>query len=164
MALPYADTDDFAKCFDIRALNELCSDTDADGSYSGNSLLTEMLTQASYDIQTYALRGSVYTAEELDTIATAGDRSLVRLTCVLACEMLLIRRMGTIPDAIRREVDKAYGTLADLRDGKRVFGQLADTKAAAVNPMVSFVSVSQRPNLRMTADSSFFPPRITEAT
>lgn len=164
MAVPYATTADFANCFDVRALNELCSDSDADGSYSGNSLLEEILTQASYDVQSYVLRGSVYTAEELDQIQTSGDRLLVRLTCVLAAEMLLVRRMGTVPDGIRRELDRAYGTLADLRDGKRVFGDLSASKAGAVNPTVSFVSASQRPGLKMAADAEFFPYRITEAT
>lgn len=162
MSIPYATTTDFALYVDVNALGELGTDTSSDNATS--SIVSAALEAASYDVQSYVLRGGVYTSDDLDTLQSDGDKTLKRTVCVLAAEILVARRLGDLPPSLKSMVEKANLTLIDMRDGKRVFGDLATEHSDAMNPTVSFVSSAQRPKMRMTADSDFFAPRITEAS
>ena len=148
---------------DERGLAELGSDTDDDGTVnSGNSILVTALEQASDDVRSYTLRGGIYTDADLDALQTAGDGTLKGLVCDLAAEICVARRFGQLPEAVKRRADMARTTLADLRSGARVFGDFAESRVGASNPSISIISQTRRPNFRMTTDSEFFPPRLTE--
>ena len=160
MSIPYASTSDFALFFDVNALGELGSDTGGDSPTS--SIVSNALSAASYDVQSFVLTGGTYTSAELDDLQTGGDLTLKRLVCVKAAEILVGRRLGAVPDFLKTQVEQANLTLMDLRNGRKVFGSLADAHADSMNPSASFVSVQARAGLRMASDSEFFPRRITD--
>jgi hypothetical protein len=163
MPVPYADTNDFKLAFDERALKELGSDTDADGTVnSGNAIIQTALVRASDEVRTFTLRGGVYTAAQLDQIQSSGDWALKGLVCDIAFGILIARRGGAIPDSVAARLEKADRTLRDLRDGKLVFGSMAPTKLEASLPSVSVIPAQVRGNLGMASDQPFFPRRRTE--
>jgi hypothetical protein len=167
MPIPYASVTDLAKYADSRMLARLGSDTDADGTVSdANAILAGALERASYEVRTYALRGGQYSSADLDSLQSAGDKTLVGLVCDIAVAILLARRMREVPEAMRMQLARANDTLAALRDGKVIFTgstDIAGTKADAAQATIGIVSASQRGSMRMASDQPFFPPRRTVA-
>lgn len=158
MPIPYATVAQFILSVDERLLAELGIDEEADGVVDEtNTIIVTALTRASHEVQTYALRGGVYTESDLDALQASTNWSLVGTVCDLALGILLARRGGPFGDAVKDRMDKANALLLDLRDGGRVF-PVADNIAAS-KPMLSVISQVQRGNLGMVADSEFFPRR-----
>jgi hypothetical protein len=160
MSIPYATVTEFSKVVDVRALAELGGDSDADSTVdANNAILTGALTRASHEVRSYALRGAQYSSADLDTLQAADDWSLKGLVCDIALGILIARRVGGIPDSVKDRLAKANQSLLDLRDGKIVFGGLANVRADAGVPGVSVVSIPERERLGMATDQPFYPSR-----
>jgi hypothetical protein len=163
MPIPYATVAQFAKTIDERLLAELGIDAEADGVVDGtNAIIVAALTRASHEVQSFALRGGVYTESDLDQMQSSENWVLIGTVCDLAYGILVARRGGPFGDSVKDRVDKANAMLVDLRDGRRVFpiGSSID----ASRPSLSIISQQQRGALGLVADSDFFPRRrYTEA-
>jgi hypothetical protein len=158
MPVPYATVNQFKEAVDERLLAELGIDAEADGVVDGsNTIIVAALTRASHEIQSFALRGGVYTEPDLDLLQSQTNWVLIGVTCDLALGILMARRGGPFGEAIRDRIDKANGMLSDLRDGMRLF-PIGDNIAAS-KPALSIITQVQRGNLGMVADSEFFPRR-----
>lgn len=162
MPVPYATIAQFKDAVDERLLEELGIDAEADGVVDGsNTIIVASLTRASHEIQSFALRGGMYTEADLDLLQSNTNWLLIGMTCDIAIGILMARRGGQFADAIRDRLDKANSMLAGLARGERVF-PLSDTISAS-RPKVSIMSQQQRGALGMVADSEFFPRRKTGA-
>lgn len=158
MPIPYATVAQLVSTIDARLLAELGIDAEADGVVDGsNAILVAALTRASHEVQSFTLRGGVYTEADLDAMQAATNWTLIGTVCDLAFGILLARRGGPFGDAVNDRIKKANSMLVDLRDGRRVF-PISSTIEASL-PSVSVISQSQRGNLGMVADSEFFPRR-----
>ena len=156
----YITVAELVEAHDLRTLQNLSSDTAADGTADeSNTILLNAIERASADVQSYALRGGRYSASELDNLQTADDWSLKGLVVDLAVGYAF-RRRGIIPPDSQEQYEKALATLEDLRDGKQVFN---DTGAiAAGKPSAVVITSTERSKLDLVADSPFFPPRRTK--
>jgi phage gp36-like protein len=162
MPVPYATIAQFKDAVDERLLEELGIDAEADGVVdANNTIVMASLARASHEIESFTLRGGMYTTEDLDLLQSQANWLLIGITCDLAIGILMARRGGQFSDAIRDRLDKANSMLAGLARGERVF-PLADTISAS-RPKVSIMSQQQRGALGMVADSEFFPRRRTGA-
>lgn len=158
MPVPYATVAQFKEAVDERLLAELGIDAETDGVVDGsNVIIMSALTRASHEIQSFALRGGIYTESDLDNLQTSTNWMLIGVTCDLALGILLARRGGPFGDAIKDRVDKANSLLVDLRDGRRVFPNGSNIDAS--KPSLSIITQQQRGMLGMVADSEFFPRR-----
>lgn len=158
MPVPYATVAQLVSTIDERLLAELGIDAEADGTVDqNNAILVAALTRASHEVQSFTLRGGVYTEADLDSMQASVNWALIGTVCDLAYGILVARRGGPFGDSVKDRVDKANSMLMDLRDGRRVFpiGSTVD----ASKPSLSVISQSQRGNLGMVADSEFFPRR-----
>jgi hypothetical protein len=158
MPVPYATVVQFKDAVDERLLAELGIDAEADGVVdSNNTIIMAALTRASHEIQSFTLRGGVYTEADLDSLQAATNWLLIGLTCDIAIGILMARRGGPFAESIRDRMDKANSILVGLRQGDRVFP--ISTTLEASRPKLSILSQQQRGNIGMVADSEFFPPR-----
>lgn len=158
MPVPYATTVQFKDAVDERLLEELGIDAEADGVVDpSNTIIMAALTRASHEIQSFALRGGVYTETDLDNLQAATNWLLIGLTCDIAIGILMARRGGGFAEAIRDRMDKANSILVGLRQGDRVFP--IESTLEASRPKLSIMSQQQRGALNMVADSEFFPSR-----
>ncbi len=158
MPVPYATVAQFKDAVDERLLAELGIDAEADGVVdASNTIIMASLTRASHEIQSFALRGGLYTEADLDLLQSQTNWLLIGLTCDIAIGILMARRGGQFSDAIRDRMDKANSILVGLRDGARIF-PLSDNIEAS-KPKLSIMSAQQRGYLHMVADSEFFPRR-----
>lgn len=158
MPVPYATVQQFVLSVDERLLAELGIDAEADGVVdSNNMIIMAALTRASHEVQTFALRGGVYTTDDLDGLQSDQNWMLIGVVCDLALGILLARRGGPFGEAVRDRMDKANALLLDLRDGSRVFP--IQTNIDASKPALSVITQVQRGNLGMVADTEFFPRR-----
>lgn len=155
----YISVAELVEAHDVRALQNLGSDTAADGTAnSSNTILLNAIERASADVESYAARGGVYSLTDLATIQAADDWTLKGLVVDLAIGHAYRRRGGQIPPDLSDRVDKAEQGLQDLRDGKRLFGT-DDPAIAAGKPSAVLVTSSQRARLNSVSDQPFFPPR-----
>jgi hypothetical protein len=160
MPIPYATIDQFKDAVDERLLEELGIDAEADGVVDGsNTIIAAALARASHEIQSFALRGGMYTEADLDLLQSSVNWLLIGTTCDLAIGILMARRGGSFAESIRDRMDKANSILSGLARGDRVF-PLSETIAAS-KPRVSIMTTQQRSALGMVADSEFFPRRKT---
>jgi hypothetical protein len=127
-----------------------------------NAIIAAALIRASHEVQSFALRGGVYTEGDLDAMQSVENWVLIGTVCDLAFGILVARRGGPFGEAIKDRVDKANAMLIDLRDGRRVFP--IGTNVDASRPSLSVVTMEQRGNLGMVADSDFFPRRKVNLT
>lgn len=162
MSIPYATVAEFLEAVDVRALAELGTDTDLDGTVNdSNVILLSALTRASHEVRGFVRRGGMYSSDDLDTLQAADDWSLKGLVCDIATGILIARRVGGMPDSWKDRLEKANMTLRDLRDGKQVFGESNAAKINAGKPSVSVIAISQRSILGMATDQQFYPQRRT---
>lgn len=158
MPVPYATVAQLVSTIDERLLAELGIDAEADGAVDqNNAILVAALTRASHEVQSFALRGGIYTESDLDAMQASVNWTLIGTVCDLAYGILIARRGGPFGEAVKDRVDKANSMLVDLRDGRRVFP--ISTNVDASRPSLSIISQAQRGQLGMVADSDFFPRR-----
>ena len=146
---------------DARLLAELASDTNADGTVSSSTIITEALLRGGEEVASAATRSNSYTVVELEALATDGNALLRGLVADLALCYLFERRGGDVPESIKAKANRAQEALGALRDGKRVFAVDANRQAGTAS--VSVISASTRGSLRMASDDSFYPSRRTQA-
>ena len=135
MLMAFADTNNFYDRYDSRLIQQLSVDDNS--TNSGASVLSALLADAQAEILTAALRGSIYTVDQLNTLVASGDTALVRLNCDLAMKLLVGRRVSGIPTALQDILKRAEDMLDALRVGKRVLNVAvnrgADTPAILVS-------------------------------
>lgn len=159
----YITVAELAEAFDTRKLGQLSSDTGTPATVNeSNAILLNCIERASGEVQSYAMRGGLYTASDLDDLNTNDDWMLKGLVSALAMGHLHTRRGMALPDDIQGAVTQARQTLEDLRDGQVVFPQDSGAIAAG-KPSVNIISPGSRAKLSMVADEPFFPPRRTGA-
>jgi hypothetical protein len=145
---------------DERLLKELISDTNADGTVSSSTILTEVLLRGGEEVASAATRSQAYTVTELETLATDGNALLRGLVADLALCYLFERRGGEVPESVKAKANRAQSMLNDLRDGRRVFA--VDANRAAGTASVSVISQAIRGSLRLVSDSEFYPTRRSQ--
>ena len=146
---------------DARLLAELASDTNADGTVSSSTIITEALLRGGEEVASAATRSNSYTVTELEALATDGNALLRGLVADLALCYLFERRGGDVPESVKAKANRAQDALGALRDGKRVFAVDANRQAGTAS--VSVISSATRGSLHMASDDSFYPPRQTQA-
>ena len=155
----YITVEELTIAHDIRALQNLGADDAADGTADDtNVILLNAIERASADVESFSARGGIYSLKNLGTLRDLDDWTLKGLCVDLAIGHAYRRRGGRIPAELSDRVDKAESTLADLRDGKRVFSQDAEAIAAG-KPRASVVSLSQRERINSVSDTLFYPQR-----
>ena len=145
---------------DERLLKELISDTNADGTVSSSTILTEVLLRGGEEVASAATRSQAYTVTELETLATDGNALLRGLVADLALCYLFERRGGKVPESVKAKANRAQSMLNDLRDGRRVFAVDANREAGTAS--VSVISQATRGSLRLVSDSPFYPDRRSQ--
>lgn len=145
---------------DERLLKELISDTNADGTVSSSTILTEVLLRGGEEVASAATRSQAYTVTELETLATDGNALLRGLVADLALCYLFERRGGEVPESVKAKANRAQQMLNDLRDGRRVFAVDANREAGTAS--VSVISQATRGSLRLVSDSPFYPDRRSQ--
>jgi hypothetical protein len=155
----YITATELAESFDSRMIKQLSSYTGTPQSNVDNTTVTNAIEKASAEVESFALRGGLYTAENLADLKTADDWTLKTLVATLTMKHLFRGKTGNIPPDMQAMVAEASQTLEELRDGKRIFNLATAITAGRAKAHV--VSVSVRGNLNMPSDSAFFPDRIT---
>jgi len=156
----YISTAELVESFDDRMVKQLVSYTGTPATdLTTNAAALNAIEKASAEIESYALRGGLYTATNLTDLQAADDWSLQSLTATLTMKHLFRGKTGSIPPDMEAMMGEASGTLEDLRDGKRVFN--LDTTIGAGKPKAFVISSTVRGNLNMPSDSKFFPDRET---
>jgi hypothetical protein len=159
----YITTDELIESFDSRMVFQLASYSGTPVANSteleSNATTLNAIEKASAEIESFALRGGLYTAQNLSDLKSADDWSLKTLTATLTMKHLFRGKTGNIPPDMGAMMAESTATLEDLRDGKRVFN-LATTHDAG-KASVHVISSSVRGNLNMPSDSQYFPQRQT---
>jgi len=155
----YITATELAESFDSRMIKQLSSYTGSPQSSVDNSTVTNAIEKASAEVQSFALRGGLYSAENLASLQSDDDWTLKTLVATLTMKHLFRGKTGNIPPDMQAMVAEASQTLEELRDGKRVFN--FTTNHTAGKAKVHVIGVSTRGNLNMPSDSRFFPDRIT---
>lgn len=159
----YISTNELIESFDERLVFQLASYTGtpvaSSSALSTNTTALNAIEKASAEVESFALRGGLYTALNLTDLQTADDWSLKSLVATLTMKHLFRGKTGNLPPDMAAMVGEASQTLEDLREGKRVFN-LATTHTAG-KASVQVISSTVRGNLNMPSDSMYFPDRQT---
>lgn len=158
-ASQYATVANLATMFDERALAELSSDDDSDGTVGeSNDILLGAIYRASADVEMAVKKGGRYTSDQLDALQAATDWGLIGLVCDLAVANLFNRRGMKLPSSVRDRKNDAEDKLRMLANGELVFGQ-GDEQIGAGKPDLTVIATTVRGQIGMVSDSSFFPMR-----
>jgi phage gp36-like protein len=125
--MPYAASSDILARYDARRVGELVRDDATRASPSElatDPVLTALLADASAIVDSAALAGGRYSADDLSALAAdpVGGPLLVRLVCDLAFGLLVSRRGAPASDvdALAPRYKAANDVLEALRNGGRV--------------------------------------------
>jgi phage gp36-like protein len=146
--------------FDSRMLGQLASYSgtpDALGDES-NTVVLNAIEKASAEIQSYALRGNRYTADNLDTIKTDDDWTLKGLCATLTVKHLFRGKATQAPADIVQMIEEAKGLCEALGSGDRIFN--FDTAASGGKAAVKIISAHNRGRFSLASDQQFFPERL----
>ena len=114
----YISTAELVESFDDRMVKQLVSYTGTpETDLTTNAAALNAIEKASAEIESYALRGGLYTATNLTDLQAADDWSLKSLTATLTMKHLFRGKTGSIPPDMEAMMGEASGTLEDLRDG-----------------------------------------------
>jgi|TARA_R100000501_G_C2621970_1_gene115227 hypothetical protein len=156
----YITTAELVESFDDRMVKQLVSyDGTPETDLTTNAAALNAIEKASAEVESFAMRGGLYTAQNLSDLKDADDWSLKSLTSTLTMKHLFRGKTGNIPPDMQAMVAEATQTLEDLRDGKRVFN--LSTTHGAGKASVHVISSNVRGNLNMPSDSKYFPTRQT---
>jgi hypothetical protein len=122
-------------------------------------LLGNAIERASADVESHALRGNRYTADELADLATDDDWTLKAIVADLAIGHLFSRRGGDMPPSIEARVERSRQDLVDLRDGREIFN--SNPHIAAGRAKIVAIPETTRSRLGLVADQEYFPRRQT---
>jgi len=159
----YISTDELIESFDSRTMFQLAS-------YSGTPIANatalrtsatalNAIEKASSDVESFALRGGIYTTTDFTDLQTADDWSLKSLVATLAMKHLFRGKTGNMPPDMQAMVGEATRTMEELRTGKRVFN--LDRVHSGGKVSVHVISASVRANINMPSDSAYLPQRQT---
>lgn len=150
--MSYAAIVDFQARYDTRVIAQLSSDNNA-GTI--NTIAVQAcLDDATAMINSAALQGSQYTADELTSLVTSGDTMLLRMNCDLALNLLSQRRAMGLSGRIAEQVKRSLDLLEALQKGQRIFNVTANRTADV--PAIVVTSLDQASNLNLGANISFF--------
>jgi len=155
----YITATELAESFDSRMIKQLSSYTGSPQSSVDNSTVTNAIEKASAEVQSFALRGGLYSAENLASLQSDDDWTLKTLVATLTMKHLFRGKTGNIPPDMQAMVAEASQTLEELREGKRVFNLDVTIEAGKAKAYV--ISSTTRSNLHMPSDGPNFPRRIT---
>jgi hypothetical protein len=153
----YATSADLEHSLDQRVVAELCSDTGVPMP-GPNPMITHALERGTAIVRSYIRVGGMYGEDDISALVAAKDPLLVMLVVDLASEFLFQRRGMRLSPAIEQRVKQAYSYLEGLREGKMLFGSIAQN-AEAGKPIVKAVPLENRAWYAQASASPFFPPR-----
>jgi len=153
----YISADEVAESFDTRIIKQLSSYSGSPQSDVDNSVTTNAIEKASAEVESFALRGGLYTTTNLSDLQTADDWSLKGLMASLTMKHLFRGKGTDAPPDIVAMIGEATETLNDLRDGKRVFN--LSTVHDAAKAAVKIVNITDRGRMGMISDGENFPNR-----
>lgn len=148
--------------FDSRIVLQLSSYTGTPavvGDIATNAIILNAIEKASGEVESYSLRGGIYTVTILTALQADDDWFLKQLVSTLTMKWLYLGKTGNIPGDMQTMIGDARQSLEDLREGKRVFNQ--DSVKSAGRASIHITSASVRARTNMPSDSKFFPPKIT---
>tara|TARA_R110002012_G_scaffold307268_1_gene512626 strand:+ start:567 stop:1061 length:495 start_codon:yes stop_codon:yes gene_type:complete len=154
----YITVAELIESFDSRMLKQLCSYSGSPGTMNeSNTIALNAIEKASAEIQSYALRGGLYSTGALDTIKTDDDWTLKSLCCSLTVKHLFRGKAANAPPDVVAMIGEATATLEALSTGKRIFNYTTspDAGKAAVKVMRN----QTRGQINMVSDSDYFPDR-----
>jgi hypothetical protein len=146
--------------FDSRMLGQL-------GSYSGtpdalgdesNTVILNSIEKASAEIQSYALRGNRYTADNLDTIKDDDDWTLKGLCATLTVKHLFRGKATQAPADIVQMIEEGKEICEALGSGGQIFN--FDQAVSGGEASVVLIPSNTRGQLRLASDQQFFPDRL----
>lgn len=153
--MAYADTSNFFDRYDARLIAQLSNDNNSTGA--NTTTIGVMLEDGKAEILTACLKGSIYSASDLDALVNSGDTQLVRLNCDVALKFLCDRRVGGTPKALQGIIDRANDMLDALRSGAKVLN--VTTNRAADVPAVVVSTGVQQSNLGDITQNDFWSNR-----
>jgi len=154
----YISVAELIESFDYRMLSQLCSYSGSPGTMNeSNTIALNAIEKASAEVQSYALRGNRYTADNLDTINTNDDWTLKGLCCTLTVKHLFRGKATSAPPDVQSMIEEATATCEALAKGERIFN--FDTAASAGKAAVKVISTQTRGRMNMVSDTQFFPDR-----
>ena len=159
----YISTAELIESFDERMVFQLASYSGTPlanaSALSSNASALNAIEKASSEVESYAMRGGLYTAQNLLDLQTADDWSLKALTATLTMKWLFRGKTGNVPPDMAAMIAEATQTREDLRTGQRVFN--LSTTHSAGKAGINVISSSARGYLNSPSDSRFFPDRQT---
>jgi phage gp36-like protein len=117
--------------FDVRALQQLTSDTDSptvSGSLASNDRMLAVLADASGMVEAACSVAGQYLPADLQALTGVSLSFLKRLVCDLAMGLLILARPGLQMDT-PEAYERALETLKELRQGELVFGLIQQQDA-----------------------------------
>lgn len=157
--MSYSDVDDFYYRFDENVVRDLCSDSGQPAPRS-NSMLTAALDDSQGRIQAAALRGRIYSTDDLEDLTGASLSLLKRIECEIAMAYLLGRRPEKYNTDWFKLMDERSETyLEQLARGERLFD--VDTAKDAGLPTIDGPNSVDLINLNAITQrvQHFFPNR-----
>lgn len=159
----YISTAELIESFDSRMVFQLASYSGSPiadvSALASSAVALNAIEKASAEVESYAMRGGIYSTQNLTDLQTADDWSLKSLVSTLAMKHLFRGKTGNLPPDMAAMIGEATQTLEDLREGKRVFN--LDSTHTAGQAKLFVISANIRGNLNMPSDSRYFPNRIT---
>ena len=146
--------------FDHRMLQQLASYSGSVADLSGetNAIVLNCIEKASAEIQSYALRGSRYTAANLDTIKGDDDWTLKGLCATLTVKHLFRGKATQAPPDVIAMIEESKAIMESLASGDRIFN--FDSSVTAGKAAVKVVDSTTRGKLNLSSDQDFFPDRL----
>ena len=149
--------------YDYRLIGQLISDTgvaEDQAAVLANSITTQMLTDASGFIISYALKGGRYSEADLLALTGNAQSFLQRLTCDLAIYFFVLRR--GLPVEKYPQVVEALGQLEALAAGLIIFPVQAVIDAGvAQSPPITVQTIAEN-NFLVNSVRYFPTPRYTQ--
>jgi len=159
----YISTAELIESFDERMVFQLSSYSGSpianSGALASSAVALNAIEKASAEVESYSLRGGLYSATDLTDLQTADDWSLKGLVATLTMKYLFQGKTGQVPPDMGAMIGEATQTLEDLRAGKRVFN-LSGVHTAG-KAKIQVISSSVRSNINMPSDQMYFPTRLT---
>lgn len=145
--------------FDSRMLGQLASYSGTPDALSDetNAVALNAIEKASAEIQSYALRGNRYTADNLDTIHAADDWTLKGLCATLTVKHMFRGKATQAPPDVVSMIEEAKELCEALGSGGRIFN--FDTAASGGKAAVKIISSNTRGKINLASDQQFFPDR-----
>lgn len=155
----YITVEELRRAYDIRLIQQLISDTGTPQEciQDDDAVITQAIKWASAEVEAATLRGQKYSLKDLFDLRQSDDWTLKSIVCALSMKNLFKRRAATMPPTIQTDVSDARLMLTKLSEGDSVFKEGGAIDAGV--PNVVTLSITERRQARLVADSAFFPLR-----